>query len=45
MWQREERPIARGFIVVDLHLSEEGLCGEIGFTGCALISTVDHKEL
>ena len=23
MWQRKESPIARGFLAVDLHLSEE----------------------
>ena len=29
-WQREERPIARGFLVVDLHLSEEGHVAKSG---------------
>ena len=45
MWQREERPIARGFTTVDLHLSEEGVRGAIGFTRCILISTIDRNEL
>ena len=29
-WQREERLIARGFSVVDLHLSEEGYVARSG---------------
>ena len=32
-WQHLERPIRRGFTAIDLHLSEEGVRGEIGFTG------------
>ena len=30
---------------IDLHLSEERVRGEIGFTRCVLISTVDREEL
>ena len=45
-WQREECPIAYGFLAIDLHLSEGGgVRGNIGFTGCILISTVDREEL
>ena len=29
-WQREERPIARGFLAVDLHLSEGGYVAKSG---------------
>ena len=29
-WQREERPIARGFSTVDLHLSEEEFVARSG---------------
>ena len=29
-WQREERPIARGFLAVDHHLSEEGYMARSG---------------
>ena len=43
-WQREERPIAREISTVDLDLSG-GVRGKIEFTGCDIISTVDHDEL
>ena len=29
-WQREERPIARGFSAIDLHLSEDGYVARSG---------------
>ena len=29
-WQREERPITRGFLAVDYHLSEEGYAAKLG---------------
>ena len=35
----------RGFLDVDLHLSEGGVRGKIGCTRCVLISTVDREEL
>ena len=44
-WCIVGRLIVHEISTVDLHLSEDGIRGEIGFTGNDIITTVDRKEL
>ena len=44
-WRIVGRPITREIRAVDLHLSEGGVRGEIGFTGWDITATVDRKVL
>ena len=43
-WRIVGHPIAHEILRVDLHLSEDGVHGEIAFTGIVLITTIDCKE-
>ena len=43
-WRIVGRPVTHEIRAVDLHLSGGGARGEIGLTGCVLISTVDREE-